>query len=450
MRQAVILAGGKGTRLRERLGARPKPLIEVAGVPLLGRQIEALRAGGFRDILVLVNHAANEIAAFCANASFADLHVTLLDDGEPRGTAGALLHAGGHLAERFLVVYGDTLFDVDLDRFWRAHEALPAEATLFLHPNDHPFDSDLVELNEDGLIVGLHSPPHANEAWLPNLVNAALYVLEREAVAFWRDEPPPSDIARDLFPAMLRRGSRLRGYVSFEYIKDIGTPHRLDRAVAHLRHGVVGRARRDRPQRAIFLDRDGTLNELRGHIARAEDLVLVDGAAAAVKRLNEGEYRVVLVTNQPVIARGEATPEAVRRIHAKLQTLLGRDGAYLDAIYLCPHHPDRGFAGEVDTLKITCDCRKPATGLIERAREDLNIDLAQSWLVGDSTSDMLAARRAGLRSILVRTGEAGRDGRHTVRPDFVARDLRAAADFIIGGSLDGLELVAARPRWSSA
>jgi histidinol-phosphate phosphatase family protein len=429
-RQAIILAGGKGTRLRARLGSLPKPLVDVDGVPLLGRQITALRASGFSEILLLVNHGADQIESYCAEPRFSGLSLTLSDDGEPRGTAGALLHAFEQLSSRFLVVYGDTLFDIDLNRFWRAHEAAQADATLFLHPNDHPGDSDLTETDEHGGVTAFHSPPHDPSRDLQNLVNAGLYVVEREAVAFWREQPTPTDIARDMFPAMLGRGARLRGYVSFEYIKDIGTPARLDRAVRHLRAGVVERARRDRPQRAVFLDRDGTINQWRGHLARADQLVLIDGAADAVRQLNEGEYRVVIATNQPVVARGETDLAEMRRIHGRLQGLLGQQGAFVDAIYVCPHHPDKGFAGEVRELKIQCECHKPGIGLIEDARRDLNVDLCRSWLVGDSTSDILTARRAGLRSILVETGEAGRDGKYAVMPDFILRDLAAAARFI--------------------
>lgn len=431
MRQAVILAGGKGTRLRERLGGRPKPLVDFDGVPLLGRQIAALRQAGFDDLLILVNHAADQIEEYCGRPEFADLRIQLLDDGEPRGTAGALAHAFDRLADRFLVVYGDTIFDLDLDAFWHAHEKSGVAGTLLLHPNDHPFDSDLVELGEDGCVSAFLAPPHDPDGCVPNLVNAALYVLERDAIAFWRDAESPSDIARDMFPAMLKRGERLFGYVSFEYIKDIGTPARLDKAIGHFRSGFVRRARRDSAQRVVFLDRDGTINVPHGHLARAADFRLIDGAGEAVKRLNAAEYRVVVVTNQPVLARGETTTAEMRRIHARMDTLLGRSGAFIDALYYCPHHPDSGFPGEVAALKIQCECRKPATGMIDQARRDLHVDIAASWMVGDSTSDMLAAERAGLRSVLVRTGEGGRDGKYLVEPDFHAADLADAADLIV-------------------
>lgn len=429
MRQAVILAGGKGTRLAERLNGRPKPLVDTLGVPLLQRQLDALRTSGFTDVLLLVNHAADQIEAFITKTAMEGMSITLMDDGEPRGTAGALVHTLDRLSERFLVVYGDTLFDVDLAHFWQAHAHSGADASLFLHPNDHPFNSDLVEVDDTGQVVAIHGTPHNPNEWLPNLVNAALYVMQRDAISFWNTAP--SDIARDLFPAMLRRGAHLHGYVSFEYIKDIGTPKRLDKAIGHLRAGVVARARRDMPQRAVFLDRDGTINMLHGHLKRAEDLSLLPGAGAAVKQLNDAEYRVVVVTNQPVLARGETTLAELRRIHGKMEALLGREGSFIDRLYYCPHYPEAGFPGEVATLKVACDCRKPAPGLIDRARAELNIDLSRSWLIGDSTADIALARARDVTSVLVRTGAAGRDFLYEAVPDFVAADLAEAVSLIL-------------------
>ena len=429
--QAVILAGGMGARLASRLNGRPKPLIEIGGQPLLERQLGQLAAAGVEEAIVLVNHEAGQIEAFLSERSFGAMRVSLIDDGAARGTAGAVLACLGRLSERFLVLYGDTLFDIDIAAFAAAHARAQADATLFLHPNDHPADSDLVELDDDGRIAAFHGYPHPPGAVLPNLVNAAFYCVERRALERYRRLDPPLDFAKDLFARMLADGARLHGYRSFEYIKDVGTPARVDKAEGDLLSGAVARARRDRPQAAVFLDRDGVLNELRGYIRTPEELVLIPGAAQAVRSLNRQGLRAVVVTNQPVLARGECTPEALRRVHAKLDTELGREGAYIDALYVCPHHPHSGFPGEVAALKIDCECRKPKIGLILEAAAELNIDLAQSWMIGDSTPDLLAARRSGLRSILVRTGEGGRDGRCPAEPDFTADDLPAAVELIL-------------------
>lgn len=441
MTQAVILAGGKGTRLASRLDGKPKPLVEVDGVPLLRRQIESLVAHGIDDILLLVNHAADQIATFVQGLQL-PVRITLIDDGEPRGTAGATLACLDQLAERFLVIYGDTLFDVDIAKMLEAHQLSGAQASLLLHPNDHPADSDLVEVDVEGWIRAFHPYPHPPGAWLRNLVNAALYVIDRSLLEPWAERMVVGDFAKDLFPAMVAEGALIRGYISFEYIKDIGTPERLDKAERHLRSGLVARARRSVRQRAVFVDRDGTLNQLRGHIARAEDLELIEGAGAALHRLNEAEYRVVVVTNQPVLARGEASAADLTRVHARLESELGRDGAFLDAVYFCPHHPDKGFAGEVPELKQACQCRKPATGMVEAAARELNIDLSQSWMVGDSTADIAMARAAGLRSILVATGEGGRDRKYQAAPDLHARSIVEAVDLLISNACSAPDQIA--------
>lgn len=430
MTQAVILAGGKGTRLAERLNGRPKPLVDVNGTPLLELQVRTLAHRGIDDIVVLVNHAADQIQAFFEQRQFPS-RVRLFDDGEPRGTAGALLACLDDLDDRFIVVYGDTLFDIDIGHMLAAHEASGADATLLLHPNDHPADSDLVEIDATGRVQAFHGYPHPDGAELRNLVNAAFYIVEKKALLAWRDFPVPCDFAKDLFPAMVRADAYIAGYVSFEYIKDLGTPKRLDKVEKHLRSGVVQRASRQHLQKAVFLDRDGTLNVLRDYVRRPEDFELLPHAAQAVRAFNNAEYRVVVVTNQPVIARGEANCDDLQRIHNRLESRLGDAGAYVDAIYFCPHHPDAGFAGEVPALKIACDCRKPQPGMMRAAMTAMNIQATDSWMIGDSTADMLAARRAGLRSVLVETGEAGRDGKFTAAPDFQFAHIGTAAHFIV-------------------
>jgi len=400
---------------------------------LLRRQIETLAKHGVDDVVLLVNHAADQIEAFISTENL-PARVRLIDDGVPKGTAGAVLACLDALEERFVVVYGDTLFDLDVAHIIAEHEAAHADATLLVHPNDHPADSDLLEVDQDGWIIAFHSYPHDPSSYRRNLVNAAFYVIEKHALAAWVGRLHAGDFAKDLFPAMVAEGARLKGYASFEYIKDIGTPARLEKAQNHLRSGVVDRARRDRSQRAVFIDRDGTLNELKGHINRAEDLALLPGASAAIKRLNSEEFRVVVVTNQPVIARGECDERGLAEIHAKLETALGLDGAYLDAIYYCPHHPDRGFPGEVAELKFDCTCRKPGTAMVDEAVSTLNIDLARSWMIGDSTADIAMAKQAGLRSVLVATGEAGRDGKWQAEPTLRASNLSEAVDRILANS----------------
>jgi len=430
MKQAVILAGGMGTRLRERLGDLPKPMIPIGGRPLIEHQLALCQRHGFLDVWILAAYRAETIKQFVGDGRRWGVRVQYRVEDERLGTAGAVMQALPSLAVQLVVLYGDEMVNVDLDRFWQAHQALQADASLLLHPNDHPFDSDLVEVDPAGWIRVFHPRPHPPDRFYQNLVNAALYVVNRDSLRPWAGAAPPRDFGRDLFPAMLAGGRRLQGYRSPEYIKDIGTPARYDRVCAEYEAGVVQRGTLRHPQVAVFLDRDGTLNEETGGVTAPEQLKLLPGVAEAVRALNHHGIRAVVVTNQPFAAKGLCTEAELDRIHNKLETLLGREHAFLDRIYYCPHHPDRGFAGERPDLKVACECRKPKPGLIHRAVRELNIDLARSWLVGDSTVDLAMARNCGLRAILVRTGHAGRDGRHAAVPDFVFDNLREAVHFI--------------------
>lgn len=429
--QIVIIAGGKGTRLRERIGDLPKPLATVGGRTLLEHHILLGKRHGCSDFVLLTGHGAQAIREVCGDGSRWGVRIHYFEEPSPLGTAGAVLAALPCLADRFLVAYGDTMVNVDLSRFWQAHERAGAAATLFLHPNDHPYDSDLVEIDKEGHITGFHPYPHPEGEFFRNLVNAALYVVEREVLRPWQGRTDVTDFGRHLFPAMISAGLHLHGYVSPEYIKDAGTPARLDNVREAFESGLIERSSFETLAPAVFLDRDGTLNREVNRISDPGALELLDGVPQAIALLNRAGYRAVVISNQPVIARGDCDEQTLQRIHDKLETFLGREHAYVDAIYYCPHHPDKGFPGERPELKIHCDCRKPGTGLIERAVRDLNIDLSKSWMIGDSTVDIRTAAGAGIRSVLLRTGHAGTDGRYLAEPDYRFDTLLDAARFIV-------------------
>lgn len=430
--QLVIIAGGKGTRLRQRLGDLPKPMVEIGGRPLLESQILLAKRYGFTDILLLVGHGARRIRDYFGDGAAWSVHIRYRQEEEPLGTAGAVLAALDEMDERFAVMYGDTMLNVDLARFWNAHLDSGAPASLFLHPNDHPQDSDLVELDARCRIAAFHPYPHAAGRYYGNLVNAALYALDREALGpYAAGRAAYPDFGKHLFPHLLARGVGLHGYRSPEYIKDAGTPERLDEVRADFRAGRIERGSFATPQPAVFLDRDGTLNREVSYVRTPDELEVFKGAGPAIRRLNLAGIRTVVVTNQPVLARGECTEAQLREIHNKLEALLGAEGAYLDAIYYCPHHPHKGYPGERADLKIVCSCRKPATGMIDLATQALNLDLSRSWLIGDSDTDVKTAANAGLRSILLGTGGCNPCGAPSEAPDAVLPDLATAVDFLL-------------------
>ena len=197
--------------------------------------------------------------------------------------------------------------DVDLGRLRDTHARQGADATLFLHANDHPQDSDLVEVDDAGSVTAILPYPRPVNECHRNLVNAALYVVERDDLHTFVPRDGISDIAKDMFPAMLSAGKRLFGYMSPEYLKDMGTPARLDRVERDIANGLPEKLSGREPRAAVFLDRDGTLNREVDHLSRPEQLNLYDGAAEAVRRINGAGMLAVVVTNQPVVARGDVS-----------------------------------------------------------------------------------------------------------------------------------------------
>lgn len=427
--QLIILAGGKGTRMGELARQLPKPMIPIAGKPLLEHQIDLARRYGITDVILLTGYRGEVIEDYFGDGADFGVRIRYHRETSPLGTAGALKAVEPWIEGDFLVFYGDIVMDVDLDRLMAFHASHGPLATLVVHPNNHPHDSDLLAMNASGRITAFYPKPRPSDAYHRNLVNAALYVMSPRLL--WAIPPGQfADLGRDIFPALVGDGQAVFGYNTPEYLADVGTPERFGQVEADLLAGHVARRNRSRPRPAAFLDRDGVLNVERGHINRPEDLELLPGVAAAVRQLNAAGYLTVVVTNQSNVAKGFCSEEQLDRIHARLETLLGQEQAWLDRIYYCPHHPDKGFAGERAELKIVCNCRKPATGLIDRAVEELNIDRARSFLVGDQPRDIAAGRAAGLTTFLIHNGTGVPEAASPVRPDYVCDSLAAAVAIV--------------------
>ncbi len=432
MSQAVIIAGGKGIRLSSRLKGNPKLLVDFNGKPLLYHQLKILRSFGFDNILILAGHRSDKIHQYIKSNDNFGLNIKILTEKKPLGTGGAILSAYKYLEKTFLVVYGDTIFDIDLKRFLKFHKKSKKDISLFVHPNDHPHDSDIIETDDKNNVIALHPYPHKSKKYLKNLVNAALYIIQRDSLSKASVKTTKLiDFFKDLLPKLLQSGTQIIAYNSPEYIKDCGTPIRLDQAIEDYKSGKIRNSNLSMPQYAIFIDRDGTLNIEVGHLSDEKKLKLINGADDAIKLINKSKYRSIVITNQPVVARGECSLDQLQNIHNKLETMLGKRSAYLDRIYFCPHHPDSGYENEVKSLKIKCNCRKPNIGLLETAKKDFNLDFSKSWFIGDRTVDIKTAKNSGMKSILVKTGSSGRDQKYKVKPDFVKSDILSAVKYIL-------------------
>ncbi len=404
---AVIMAGGKGTRIASVARDIPKPMLPIEGRPVLEHELACLRSQGFTDVILTVSHLKDSIIDYFGDGSGISpatgkpfgVSISYYEEKEPLGNAGALFEIRNRLQDDFLLLNGDAIFDVDFNRFVAAHRKNGGLATLFTHPNSHPYDSGVVVTDDSGAVKQWLTKEDVRPQWYKNRVNAGLHVLSPKLLEK-RPDTPKVDLDRQLLKPLAGTG-KLFCYDSPEYVKDMGTPERYNAVCEDFRRGVVTDKNLRRKQKAVFLDRDGTINRYVGFLRKIEEMELLPGAAEAIRRINASGRLAIVVTNQPVIARGEVTTEQLAEIHNKLETLLGQEGAYLDAIYYCPHHPDRGFPGEISELKIDCDCRKPKPGLLLKAARDFNIDLGESWMIGDEDRDMEAGRRAGCRCIRI-------------------------------------------------
>lgn len=405
--KTILMAGGRGTRIAELFPNIPKPLIPVDGMPILEREIRSLAAQGFNDIILTVGYLADKIIAYFGDGSQLGVKIEYFVEETPLGNAGALFRMREKIGdEPFFLLNADAAFDVDFNRMIAFHKEHGGLVTLFTHPNSHPYDSGLIIADERGNVIQWLAKEDERPQWYNNRVNAGLHVIDPKVLdmslknlEIEEETGLPKgkvDLDRKILKPLCGSG-KMFCYDSPEYVKDMGTPERFHQVEADFRNGVVQGKNLKNKQKAIFLDRDGTINKYVGFLRNIDDFKLIEGVTEAIKLINQSGYLAIVVTNQPVIARGEVSWDELHEIHRKMETLLGKDGAYIDGMYICPHHPDKGFEGERPEYKIDCECRKPKPGLLLQAAKVFNIDLSASYMIGDSQRDVEAGENAGVK-----------------------------------------------------
>lgn len=424
--KVIIMAGGMGSRIQSIRADVPKPMIEICGKPILQYQIENLKECGLTDITIGVGHLGHVIKEYFGDGSKFGVNISYFTEDRPLGTAGALfkmldgkacdeVHTSTVIDDDFLLLCGDVIFDIDFNRFIAFHKEHKAWASLMAHPNGHPYDSSLLvtEVLSPAEVGGMPVNTHRVTKWMAkederlyykNLVNAGLQLISPELlretmknfVPRHPETPDKIDLDRDVLKPNIK-SEKIFAYETPEYIKDMGTPDRYYETESDIKSGKVHARNLSQKQKSIFLDRDGTINKSNGFITKPEQFELIPGVAEAIKKINKSGYLVIVITNQPVIARGDCTFEELALIHEKMETELGKEGAFIDGLYFCPHHTDKGFPEERPEYKCECSCRKPKIGLFLQAANDFNIDLSQSFMIGDSTKDVEAGVNAGCK-----------------------------------------------------
>jgi histidinol-phosphate phosphatase family protein len=394
--EALILAGGKGTRMGENSSTIPKYLRELKSESLLRRQIRQLNESGFSAITVLVNDRKDMVSKHLEELNSSGA-IKLVSDNKYTGTGGAVASAIGVNADHFLVTYADTVFEIDIQKFASFHIVNNSDFTSIVHPNSHPWDSDRVVVDRDGRVKKLIKKSDSLEQLTPNLCLGGMILIKETFIReryqdLAKRKKWHSDLVGDFLTPKQVGSKRVFGYRTSEYIKDAGTPDRFKKVESEI-DSNFGLNSRARP--TVFLDRDGTILILKDQLNSPNQVELIPGVGDFIRALNERGILTIVITNQSVIARGLCTEMELDLIHSRMEEMLAKNGAYLDEIYFCPHHPDRGFENEVVELKIECTCRKPGIGLLNRAKDHHNIDTSRTFFVGDTKIDEKTAIQFG-------------------------------------------------------
>lgn len=408
IQQCVILLGGLGTRLGALTRAMPKPLLDVAGKPFVDVLVDEALRRGFTDLLLLAGHAADVVQDYAQGLRArlpAGASVTVSVEPEPMGTGGGVRFAGDHLADRFLLLNGDTWFDFHWLDLLQAATHGPALAARPVQAADR---YETLEIAGDGRVTRIVP---RGEAAGEVLINGGAYLLDKSDLLGF---PPKFSIETDLLPQLVQQG-RLRAVARTSYFIDIGVPESYAEAQTAIP--------RQRTRPALFLDRDGVLNHDDHYVGSPDRLRWMDGAADAVRLANQLGIYVFVVTNQAGVAKGHYGEADVQALHQWMAAQLRQSGAAIDDWRYCPFHPD----ATNPTYAGVHSWRKPAPGMLNDLMAHWPVQREHSLLVGDQPTDLAAAAAAGIAAVPF----AGGNLHHFLTPHLtaMARQMKTGAPY---------------------
>ena len=428
--QVAVLMGGLGTRLKNYTKDCPKSLVDVCGRPFFDYQLDLLTAWGFKKFVFLIGYKADMIEEHYGDGSSRGISIKYSYDGEKLlGTGGAVRRALDLLEDDFLLMYGDSFMDIDyaetLYRYERG-KAAGARALMTVLRNNNRFDKSNVVMDGGRLaLYDKHNPTPEMD-----YIDYGVCMYERSLF-----EPYAADEAFDIADIQheLSTEGKMVAQTVTKRFYEIGSPESL----AEFSRYVTKRFNEDHP--AVFVDRDGVINE----IVWNDDIEQLDSpmkvsqfkflpaAAEALKMIADKGYYIFIVTNQPGAAKGKTDLATLYDINTHMIDELSRHGVDIDDIFMCPHYPKELPATREKFLIKKCNCRKPEPGLIYRAMRKYHIDMAASYMIGDSCSDVVAGSAVGLQTVFI--GDLKCDlckKLGDISPTFVAKDLFDAAESI--------------------
>jgi histidinol-phosphate phosphatase family protein len=430
MISTVILAGGEGSRFKPVNPSIPKCLFEVGGKTLLSRIIDDLKTYKLDNINIFTRLNTEVIKQYL-NQNYKELKINVYKETKYKGTGAGLFEHIEKLEDTVLIIMSDLMMNVDLQKIINQHLQNSSKITLVCHPSSHMEDSDLVVINQNGQVSEIKKQNSNKDYYDKNITMAGIVVLQKDVLSKILDEALITkdniDLTKDIVIKSRQINIPIDVYLTTEYIKDAGTPIRAKEVNDDLKQNYIF-SNKNKKRPLVILDRDGTINEINGHIRSEQDIKLKAGVSESIRKLNDSGILVAVITNQPVIARGECSENKLKSIHNYLELIINKEsGGFFDEILYCPHYPESGFEGEVTELKIECLCRKPDIKLYEEIINKMDPDLNLLFAVGDSRTDVEAGRKVGARTYLI-SNSLEED---ISQADFNVSGLREAVDLIL-------------------
>ncbi len=384
IRQAVILAGGRGTRLRPFTDDHPKPMYKINGIPFIDYLVRQVKSFGISDIILLLGYKAEEIEDYLGDGSSYGVNISYRVTPEDYDTGARIADSISEITGDFLLMYCDNYCPVNFDRLVSDFYYNKAEVQLSVYSNSDGYTKDNICINEDGSI-----PVYDKKRLMPGLkgVDIGYAIIKKEVLDRFTDVNPDTNFEAVVYPEVIKING-LYGTVTEHRYYSIGSWERIE-LTKEFFSGV----------KTVFLDRDGTINERPPkacYVESPQDFKWLPGAMDAIKELKNLGYRIILISNQPGIARGRLSEDTLSKIHEKMQEeLYTATGFKIDAIYYCPHNWNEG-----------CECRKPKPGMLYKAQKAFSINLTESILIGDDDRDIEAGMAAGCKCYQVTENES--------------------------------------------